>query len=176
MKNFFSKLFLDPIFTSLLTVVAGVLITIFYSMAISIICTLIGCIAALFGIMNIIKYFRAPIDSKLNLFTGLVFGALGISVIINPDSLSNFVAVVFGIIILYQGIVNFQSALVIKRSGYSLWYLSLIFALVTILAGILLIVLKGVIGQWIATVIGVTLIIEGLLNTWTAIKVKKANE
>lgn len=176
MKNFFTKLFLDPIFSSLVTIVAGILITIFYSQAIDIICRLIGCAAILLGLFDIIKYFRAPVEFKINLLTGLILGALGISIALNPTGLQNFVAVVIGIIVLYHGIVNFQSSLAIKKTGYKFWYISLIFALLTLVAGILLIALKHLFGNALATVIGVTLIVEGVLNTWTTIKVKSSND
>ncbi len=174
MNNFFNKLFGDPIFSALLTILSGILITIFYAWVLNIVCIILGCVVAVIGLVNIVKYFRTPEDSKYNLFTGLVFGALGLSIVFTPDMLLDIVAVVFGIIILYHGIVNFQNSLIIKKSGYNLWYLSLIFALVTVLAGILLIIFKDI--DYIATIIGVTLIVEGALNTWTAIKVKKANE
>lgn len=176
MKNFFNNIITDPIFSALLTVLAGVLITIFHSVAIEIVCIALGLVATILGLINIIKYFRTPEDSKYNLLTGLIFGALGLSIIFTPNMVTDLVAVAFGIIILYHGIVNFQNTLVIKKSGYNLWYLSLIFALLTIVAGLLLIILKNVFINYIATIIGITLIIEGALNTWTAIKVKKANE
>ena len=173
MKNTLNKILTDPVFSSLLTVLAGVLVTIFYPLAISIVAVVLGLIATFLGISNVIKYFKAPEISKNNLLTGLIFGVLGLTVIFEPNVLTDFVAVAFGIIILYHGIVNFESSLLIKKADFKLWYISLIFALLTIVAGILLIILKNVFINYLATIIGATLIIEGLLNTWTAIKVKK---
>lgn len=174
MKNFFNNVISDPIFSALLTVLAGVLITVFHTVAIEIVCVVLGLIATILGLINIIKYFRDPANSKYNLLTGLIFGALGITIIFTPGMLTSLVSVAFGIIILYHGIVNFMNTLLVKKTGYKLWYLLLIFALITIIAGILLIVFRSI--AHIATVIGVTLIVEGALNTWTAIKVKKSND
>ena len=173
MKNFFYDFFHDSVFVSMLTVVAGILVTVFHSMALDIISILLGCFATLLGIINVIKYFRQPENTRYNLLTGLIFGSLGVSVIINPGALKDFVAVVCGIMILYHGIVNCENALALKRSSYGLWYLALIFALVTVVAGILLIVLKNVIIDSLALTLGIILIVEGILNTWTALKVRK---
>ena len=176
MKNTFNKFLTDPVFSSLLTVVAGILITIFYPLAISIVSIVLGLIATFLGAVNIIKHFKTPIIQKYNLLTGLIFAALGLTIVFNPTVLADLIAVAFGIIVLYHGILNLESAILIKKSGYKLWYISLIFALITIVAGLMLIILKNVFINYLATIIGATLIIEGLLNTWTAIKVKKCTD
>ncbi len=175
MKNTFSRILTDPVFSSVLTIIAGILITIFYPMAINVVSVILGLIATILGVTNIVKYFKAPVISKINLLTGLIFGALGITIIFQPSILADLVAVAFGIIILYHGIINLQNSIFIKKAGYKLWYISLIFAFLTIIAGLLLITLKTVFANYLATIIGATLIIEGLLNTWTAIKVKNTN-
>ncbi len=173
MKNFFKDFLLDSVFVSMLSIVAGILITVFHSLALDIISILLGCFAVVLGLINIIKYFRQPEISRYNLLTGLIFGALGINVIIYPDTLKDFVAVVCGILILYHGIVNCENAFALKKIEYKFWFMALIFALATVCAGILLIVLKNVFVESLALTLGIILIVEGALNTWTAIKVKK---
>ena len=173
MKNFFKDFLLDSVFVSMLTIVAGILVTVFHSMALDIISILLGCFAVVLGIINIVKYFRQPTVSRYNLLTGLIFGSLGVNVIIYPDTLKDFVAVVCGILILYHGIVNCENAIALKKAGYQFWYMALIFALITVIAGILLIVLKNVFIDSLALTLGIILIVEGTLNTWTAIKVRK---
>lgn len=175
MKKFFADFLLDPVSRAISTIVAGILITVFHSVALDIVCIALGCVLAVIGLINIIKYFRAPMDTNFNLLTGLIFAALGITIIVDPASLVGLVAVAFGIIILYHGIVNLQSALLLKKSNYKFWYIALIFALLTVFAGVLLITLKNQIINAIALTAGLILIIEGALNTWTAVKVKNTN-
>ncbi len=176
MKNFLDKFFADPVFSSLLTIIVGILTVVFASVFFDVVSIALGCVALVLGLINVVKYFRTPLEGKYNLLTGLIFGALGLAIIFEPEMLGDLVAVVFGIIILYHGIVNTEHAIAIKKSGYDKWYLSLIFSLITVVAGILLIVLKNVFIDYLAIIIGVIFIIEGILNTWTALKVKKANE
>lgn len=175
MKKFFADFLLDPVSRAISTIVAGVLITVFHSVALDIVCIALGCVLAVIGLLNIIKYFRAPMDTNFNLLTGLIFAAFGIAIIVTPTSLINFVAVAFGIVILYHGIVNLQSSLLLKKLNYKFWYLALIFALLTVFSGVLLIALKNQIMDAIALTAGVILIVEGALNTWTAVKVKNKN-
>lgn len=175
MKRFFSDFLSDPVCHALLTVIAGIIITFFHSVALDIVCIAFGAILAVIGLVNIIRYLRSPIGANFTLFTGLIFGALGISVVFNPDSLDSLVAAAFGIIVLYHGIINTSCAFRLKNIGYDYWYISLIFAVLTAAAGITLIVLQNTIIDIIALIAGITLIVEGVLNTWTAIKVKNSN-
>jgi len=175
MKKFFADFLSDPVSRAISTVIAGILITVFHSVALDIVCIALGCILTVIGFINIIKYFRKPMDTNFNLLTGLIFAALGITVIIDPSSLIGLVAVAFGIIILYHGIVNLQSALQLKKLNYKFWYIALVFALLTVFAGVLLITLKNLMLDAIALTAGLILIVEGALNTWTAVKVKKTN-
>ena len=112
---------------------------------------------------------------NFNLLTGLVAGAIGIGIIADPSALMGLIAVAFGIIILYHGIINLQNAMLLKKLNYQFWYVALIFACFTILAGALLMILKDKLIDAIALVSGIILICEGALNTWTAVKVKKTN-
>ena len=60
------------------------------------------------------------------------------------------IAVVFGIFIVYNAIVDMQSAITMKKGGYVYWYVALIISLVTLLSGIILILLKNKAAEIIA--------------------------
>lgn len=173
MKKFFAEFFNDPVYHALITVIVGILVVVFHKLILDIACMVLGAILALIGIINIIKYFRLQGEAKYNLLSGLIFGALGVSIIFSPDTLEGLAAVAVGILILYHGIVNLENSIKLKKSGYKFWYIALIFALLTVGAGITLIVLKNASALPLAA--GIVLIVEGVLNTWVAIKVKKAN-
>jgi uncharacterized membrane protein HdeD (DUF308 family) len=175
MKKFLNDFLSDPVTRALSTIIAGLLIIVFHSIALDIVALVLGSILVALGVVNIIKYFKSPLDMNLNLLTGLVAGAIGIGIIADPSALMGLIAVAFGIIVLYHGIVNLQNALLLKKLNYKFWYISLIFACSTILAGAILMILKDKLIDAIALVSGIILIVEGALNTWTAVKVKKTN-
>lgn len=175
MKKFFSDIFSNSVARAIFTIVAGLLITIFHTIALDIVALVLGSILIALGVINVINYFKAPMDMNFNLLTGLIFAAFGIGIVANPSALMSLIAVAFGIIVLYHGIVHLQSALLLKKINYKFWYIALIFASLTILAGILLMVLKDRFIDGIALVSGLILIVEGAFNTWTQVKVKKTN-
>ena len=175
MKKFFFDFSSDSIAHAIFTILIGVLITIFHTVALDIVALVIGSVLIALGVVNIIRYFKAPMDMNFNLLTGLIFAAFGIGIVSNPSALMSLIAVAFGIIVLYHGIVHFQSALLLKKLYYKFWYIALIFASLTILAGILLMILKDKFIDGIALVSGLILIVEGALNAWTQVTVKKTN-
>ncbi len=175
MKKFFTDFLSDPVMRAISTIAAGLLIIIFHSIALDIVALVLGSILIALGVINIINYFKAPMNMNFNLLTGLIFTAFGIGIVTNPSALMSLLAVAFGIIVLYHGIVHLQNALLLKKLYYKFWYVALIFASLTILAGFLLMILKDKFIDGIAWVSGLILIVEGALNTWTQVKVKKTN-
>ncbi|MBR2861442.1 MAG: DUF308 domain-containing protein [Clostridia bacterium] len=177
MKEFFTNVWKDMTFSAILTVLAGLLITVFYSVAINFVCIAIGLAVAVLGIVCIVKYLRsAQQDNKYELLIGLIAGAIGIYIISNPAFLQNLVAVAIGIVILFHGILDCQSTAKLYRNKYKYWFIALIMSVITIGTGIALIILKNQAIQTLAVVMGIMLMVEGALNVWIAVKVKKFND
>ena len=70
----------------------------------------------------------------------LIFIIIGAIILLCPQVISNIFNVVLGIWIIISGIKNFQTALIWKnvRSGY--WTAALLFSMITIIAGIAILV------------------------------------
>ena len=176
MKEFFANVWKDMMFSALLTVVAGLLITVFYSVAINFVCIAIGLGVTLLGIVCIVKYLRSESqENKYQLLIGLIAGAIGIYIISQPSFLQNLVAVAVGIVILFHGIIDCQKTAVLYKNGYKYWAAALIMSILTLGAGVALIILKNQAIHTLALMMGIMLIIEGALNVWIAVKVKKFN-
>ncbi len=176
MKNFFKKIWGDYITSAIVTVIFGILITVFHSVAIDIVCILFGLAAALIGLVGIIKYVRAPqAANRFDLLSGLVVCAVGIYIICKPSMLENLVAVAFGIIILYHGILDFQNTHFLRKANYKYWVAALVIAILTAVAGIVLIILQNQAIKSLALIVGIMLLVEGLTDIWIAVKVKKIN-
>ena len=177
MKKILSSIKEDYTFSAVLTVVVGILITLFHSVAIDIVCIVIGIALFVLGTMNVIKYSsESTPENRLILLSGLVFCAIGIYIITRPDALQDFVAVAFGIYVIYKGIIDIQNAVRLKKSLYKYWWAALIISAVALIAGLVLIILKNKIIDSLALLLGIMLIVEGCLDIWVAVKVKKINE
>lgn len=176
MKQLFENLWKDFTVSSVVTVIAGILIAVFHSVAMDIVCIALGLASAVIGLFCIIRYIREPLAlNRLNLLIGLVLGAIGIYIICHPAVLINIVAVVFGILILYHGIVDLQQTFSLKKSGYPYWTVALVFSLLILVAGIVLILLKKEVVNSLTLLLGIILAVEGFMNLWMAMKVRRIN-
>lgn len=175
MKDFFKTIWKDYLVSAILTVLIGVLLTVFSSVAIDVVCIGIGVAAVVIGVIAGVRYLRRP-ENRYELLMGLIFVALGIYVICNPKALEKMVAVVFGIVILFHGIVDAQSTVELYKARDALWPVALIISLLTIAAGCVLIFLSSLVVEMLAVVIGIMLMCEGLMDIWVAVKVRKLHE
>lgn len=175
--KFLEKLWADNLGSAILTIIIGVLITLLYKFALDMICIIIGAAAAVIGIALLIKYFRAPEkQNRVTLLLALILGAIGVYLVLHPEAFSSIIAVVFGIFIVYNAIIDLQSTMQMKKGGYVYWYASLIISLVTLAAGIVLVLLRNKAVEAVALTAGIMLIVQGIMNIWVAVKVKKFNE
>ena len=60
MKKFLNDFLADPITRALSTIIAGLLIVVFHSIALDIVALVLGSILVALGVINVIKYFKAP--------------------------------------------------------------------------------------------------------------------
>ena len=173
MKDFLKQLWMDYVLAAVVTVLAGVLITIFYQVAVDVVCILLGVIAVLIGLFSMFRYFKAPAGSQYIMLMGLIFCAIGIYIICNPVILQNVVAIVLGIVIIYHGIIDLQNTVIMSKAKYPYWWVALLLSLVTLAAGIVLIVVQNTAIHSLTRVAGIMLMVEGLMDIWVAVKVKK---
>ena len=175
MKEFLKNLWMDYVLAAVITVLAGLLITVFYQVAMDVVCVLLGIIAVLIGLFSMFRYFKAPAGSQYIMLMSLIFCAIGIYIICNPVILQNVVAIVLGIGIIYHGIIDLQNTVIMSRARYPYWWVALLISLVTLAAGIVLIVLQNTAIQSLTLIAGIMLMVEGLMDIWVAVKVKKFN-
>lgn len=130
----------------------------------------------LYGIINTVSFFLNK-DSEENLFFELAFGiiacAVGIFSLVSPGIINGILLQIIGIILVIDGAVNIKRSINLKSYGMSRWYIFLITAAITVIAGILCIFLYSVIANAIVVVLGITLIYEGVSSLITMIMVAR---
>lgn len=175
--KFLEKLWADNLGSAILTIIIGLLITLLYKFALDMVCIIMGAVSVIIGVVLLIKYFRAPENqNRVMLLLSLILGAIGAYIIIHPETFLSMIAVVFGIFIIYNAIIDLQSTIKMKKGGYVYWYASLIISLITLASGIVLVLLRNKAADAVALTAGIMLIVQGIMNIWVAVKVKKFNE
>jgi len=135
-----------------------------------------GTLLLVFGAIKLTGYFSKDLYRlafQNDLTFGILLMILGIVLFVHPGSLISFLCISLGIIILADGLLKAQIALEAKSFGLHHWWVILIFAVLTAILGLVLLFRPGEGTALIMTLLGITLISEGLLNLSTAITAVK---
>ncbi|MGN0114838.1 MAG: HdeD family acid-resistance protein [Acutalibacteraceae bacterium] len=124
------------------------------------------------GIVKFIAYFTNDayglafqFDFALGIFTVI----MGLLLLIYPKSVLQIANILIGIFVIVDGAFKLQTAKDAKTFGMKYWWMILIFALITTLAGLFVVFnpLKATLA--ITAVCGIALIADGIENLYTAI-------
>ncbi|MCR5671670.1 MAG: DUF308 domain-containing protein [Butyrivibrio sp.] len=165
------SMFIGP----LLMIVIGLVLIFWSRSSLAVIAMILAVLLVLVGAGYIIGYLtrknRAFVDTG-TLFMGIVVAAIGIWIFLHPDDFTDFIPKLFGAFILISGILNLGRSFRLTRY-YSLWWLSLIFSIITIGIGSFLIFNATLVKELTISFIGVFLIYNGVTNIWTRTRVVK---
>lgn len=144
--------------------------------ALSIAC---GVIFILLGVMKLVGYFSKDLYRlafQYDLAFGLLVIAVGVVILSRPGEMMGLMCIILGLCILADGLFRVQTALNAKHFGLPLWWLILVWAIVTGIMGFLLLLRPGIGGRALMIFMGAALVAEGLLNIdtiVTAVKIVK---
>ena len=161
------------IVVSVLFCIAGILFIALPEISTKIVGIEIGIAAIIFGIVKLIGYFSKDLYRlafQFDLEFGILMVVLGTIVLFHPENLMAFIAAVFGIAILFDGLFKIRIALDSKRFGIKDWWLILSLAIIAGIIGVALI-FDSAFGAGVLTILmGVSFLSEGILNLYTVIR------
>ena len=129
-----------------------------------IIAGLLVCYGAVMLIIYFTKSSEGFFENGPKLVGGLLLCAAGVFVFIQPDIISKVVAIVCGMYMLINGIVNLQGTLKMRKAGFSDWKTTGVPALITLGVGILLVLNPMMSVSFAMTLLGICLFVAGLIN------------
>lgn len=160
------------IILSVLYCVLGILLITMPELSITALGILLGIGMIVFGIVKIVGYFSKDLF-RLAFQYDLAFGglliALGIIVLVNPEHLLSFFCIVMGIAVLCDGLFKIQIAIDSKPFGIRTWWVILAFAIITVAAGILLIIRPAQAARVLMVFLGISMLADGILNLIVAL-------
>ena len=164
---------------AMLTLVIGILFLAFPLKISSFAVIFVGVIILGYGISHLVRYiyeYRNNIGTKGTLILGIFVCLIGLFFITNVSGLLKFTTRVVSLILFICGVNSTEHALQLKRQNIagSIFNLSLSI-IVTVLGGILfLFPLHGV--AWTLWLMGILLILNGLIEVFTLIRMGKIKE
>ena len=139
--------------------------------------TLLGGLSVVFGGVKLIGYFSRDLYRlafEQDLAGGILLLLLGVMLLVRPETGAAFFCVVFGLLILLDGILKLQIAGEARRFGIGSWWLIVAEGALAALLGALLIFRPSENAAALTVLFGLSLLCEGLLNlsvALTAVKV-----
>lgn len=135
-----------------------------------------GIILTLFGAVKLIGYFSKDLYRlafQYDLIFGIVLIAVGVVILVRPESVLNFICIALGLTILADGISKIRISLESKSFGIREWWLILVSAVLTSVMGLVLMFRPAQSVRVMMIILGVTLLLEGILNLCTVITAVK---
>lgn len=158
------------IIISILLCVLGIVLIAVPDFSVTLLCVLGGGIMMLFGLVKIIGYCSKDLYRlafQFDLAFGILFVVLGFILIIRTDAMVNLICIVMGICVLADALLKIQISIDSRAFGIKKWWLILAMAILTGVAGFLLIFRPSENIQIIMILFGIVLITEGVLNLIT---------
>ena len=155
---------------SALLLLAGVGLTFFSDTFYPILTVLLGVLFLAFGIVKLVGFFSKD-PYQLVFETDLVFGILylvfGLLLLIRPAHTMAFFGIMFGLILLADGLTRVRIALDARPFGIRAWWLILVSALVTAILGVVLLFHPGEGTKVLTQLLGISLMADGIMNIGT---------
>ena len=133
---------------------------------------LLGVGLFLFGIIKLVGYFSRDLFRlafQYDLAFGLLLMVLGVVTLSHPGDAMGFLCVMFGIPVLADGLFKIQIAMDARRFGIRSWWLVLALAVLTCLAGVVLVFRPDAGVRALTALMGLSLLCDGVLNLSVAL-------
>ena len=148
----------------------GILLLVFPNFPIMVANYLVATVLTVVGIFMVISYFRSSYVeamTNLELSTGLLLGAVGTLIFLNPEFLSNLIPVFLGITLIAGGCIKLQMSWDLHRTGERFWWTVTIASVISIILGILALIKPSVINAVLFRFIGISMIAEAIIDIIT---------
>lgn len=170
--NVFKRIKWAYVLLSVFLLVLGILLVANPDTSMITICRILGGCALAVGVVKIALYFVREVEGvaiRYDFAVGAFCVILGALLLWRAPTMVGFLSVVIGLLILVDSVFKLQVAIDSRRMGAATWWVTLLFTCVCMVMGGLLVFDPFSGQQVLATVMGVSLIADGLQNLCTAV-------
>lgn len=142
------------------------------SLSAALIGDIVGAALVAFGVIKLVGYFSKDLYRlafQFDLAFGLLLIALGLALLVRPESALNVLCVALGIEIVADGLFKLQTALDARRFGLDTWWLILALAVLAGAVGAALVLSPAQSAVALTRLLGAALAVEGGLNLCVAV-------
>lgn len=176
MEQLLKRVKTNVVISSILCVILGLVLVFWPGLSIRIVCTAVGIVLIVTGVMRMIDYFAVrdgSMYSQINLIFGVVLAVVGVWITVKPDKVLAIIPIIVGIVIVIHGLQNIKQAMELWRDKYAKWWVACILGVLTVGFGVLLICRPFTAIDTVVMLIGFFLIYDGLSNIWIVSRIYK---
>ena len=154
-------------------VLIGLILLIWPASSLMIIAKALGVLLAAGGIASGVFYFKdhQSIAKTALLVMGVIMIVCGVVIFLHPEELVKLIPTIMGILVLLSGIINLGETFALTKQKYTRWWISLVISLVTIAAGVFLVLKAFDLVAIITRIAGGILVFDGLSDLWVASRI-----
>ena len=167
-KEIIEKLRKNWIVSAIVTIIIGLVLVLFPGSTLRAINYVLGGIAIAMGVVRVVRYFRQdhtyPFLFQSDLIVGLLAIGLGLFMLSKSEAVLSLVPFIFGLLLIGCGVGNILRSVDAKQAGVSFWGVLLVLAILTAVAGS--VILSNPFGalEVCVAVIGACMIYEGVTD------------
>lgn len=135
-----------------------------------ILAVLLGILFLVFGAVKLAGFFSKDpyqLVFESDLVFGILYLALGLLLLLRPAHTMAFFGIVFGLMLLADGLTRVRIALDARPFGIRAWWLILVSAIATAILGVVLLFHPGEGTQVLTQLLGISLMVDGVMNIST---------
>ncbi len=174
--EFLKKMKLEYVLQAIVMIIIGIVLIVWTQASLDMMARALAVLLFVIGVIFIGTYLfkkqHTSFDSGQLIF-GVIITAIGCWIFLNPGAFTDFIPKLFGVFILLSGVKNLMQTFSLIKYQYGYWWLSLIFAIITVILGGFLLFNPTSAKEIAVTVIGVFLVYDGISNLWTLSRVAK---
>ncbi len=166
MEKVFKKSNWTDIIVSFLFIIVGLMLLAKPDVIMSMISIILGTICIIMGVLKGIDYLANDKEDSYLLAMAIVAIIVGIIIMFCADIIVSVFRILIALWIIYSGIVNLQTTIVWKNYQSKLWLMTLLLSIITVIAGIYILMNHGAMIQIVGGIIiayGVIDIIESVI-------------
>ncbi len=146
-----------------LYIVIGVLLIIVKDKAPAWACRILGAGLCVIGIYNLIYHFVQN-EIIIGLPCDVMMIVTGVLLVLLADFIAVVVAILFGVVMIFKSIFGFQGALIDKKANIRSWIVDFVYAILTLIMGIALIVPSFGGMKVFVIALGIVMIVDGVIG------------
>lgn len=180
MKELTKKIFWSSVFSSIAILIFGILLFVFPETVIKSITIGLAIIFTFVGIIPIISYFRfrsTGVSTTFSFLMGVFCIIVGLILFMNENILNIIIPIITGVWIVINAINRIAIAMDLRDEKVNIWAITLVYAIITLVIGVLLILDPVNGGKMVTKTVGIIIMFYSLLDIieliLVRVKVKK---